>query len=561
MKILTNSKLLLAIVIILTVPSFISLVRPGFFPMQDDLQAFRIFEMNRCFSDYQFPCRWVPDAGYQYGYPLFNYYPPSVYYLGELFHLIGFQFIDSVKILFCLGYLLSALGMFLLLNEIFDPLAAFTGSLLYTYIPYKAVEVYVRGAMSEFWSLVLFPLVFYTLVKLIREGSNRYMALSASSIGGLLITHNLMSLIFLPIAGIWGLLVVYLEEKWRVLPKIVVSFLLGFGLAAFFTLPVLVEKPYAHLETLLGGYFGYQQHFVDLYQLFISNHWGYGSSILGPYDDLSLSTGQIAWMLSLVGITLSFIYFRKNRRLSIMMLTLGLIEVVVLFMIHVKSSFIWDRIGALAYLQFPWRFLADSIFLLSILGAGAIYLIKDKKVALALSVLSITLAFILYGNFFQPKAWLNITDAQKFSGASWDKQLTISIFDYLPIFAKLPPTTPAPVLPETLQGQVKFIRYKKGSDFQEGTVNVTKDALIRLPLFDFPGMKVWVDGKEISHTHTNCLDEEFCLGLINFNITQGTHIMSVKLTNTPIRFVGNLISLLSLVSFTLLLWVKNKKSF
>jgi hypothetical protein len=64
------------LIIATTVPTFSTLIRPGFFPMHDDLQAFRIYEMDKCFSDFQIPCRWVPDAGYQYGYPQFNYYPP-----------------------------------------------------------------------------------------------------------------------------------------------------------------------------------------------------------------------------------------------------------------------------------------------------------------------------------------------------------------------------------------------------------------------------------------------------------------------------------------------------
>src|SRR5260221_9240583 len=105
--------------ILLTIPTFWTLLRPGFFPMQDDLQSFRVLEMDKCFSDQQLPCRWVPDMGYQFGYPQFNFYSPSVFYFGELFHLLGLQFIDSVKLLFILGFIFSALTMFLFLQSIF----------------------------------------------------------------------------------------------------------------------------------------------------------------------------------------------------------------------------------------------------------------------------------------------------------------------------------------------------------------------------------------------------------------------------------------------------------
>src|ERR1700738_1195401 len=116
---------------ILIIPTFWSLLRPGFYPMQDDLQAFRLLEMDKCFQDLQLPCRWVPDMGYQYGYPQFNFYSPGVFYLGEIFHLLGLQFIDAVKILFILGFVFSALAMYLFLQCIFGRFPALIGALLY----------------------------------------------------------------------------------------------------------------------------------------------------------------------------------------------------------------------------------------------------------------------------------------------------------------------------------------------------------------------------------------------------------------------------------------------
>ena len=105
--------------------------------MQDDLQAFRVQQMVQCLKDFQIPCRWIPDMGYQYGYPQFNFYPPSVFYAGALLNLVGFQIIDTVKILFILGFVLSALTMFIFLKAMFSDWPAFVGSLLYIYFPYK----------------------------------------------------------------------------------------------------------------------------------------------------------------------------------------------------------------------------------------------------------------------------------------------------------------------------------------------------------------------------------------------------------------------------------------
>ena len=116
---LKNKKLWIIILLLFIIPSFFRLLRPGFFPIQDDMQVFRLFEMDKCIQDFQIPCRWIPDGGYQYGYPQFNFYAPGVYYLGEIIHLIGFQFIDSIKILFILGFVFSGITMFVLAREFF----------------------------------------------------------------------------------------------------------------------------------------------------------------------------------------------------------------------------------------------------------------------------------------------------------------------------------------------------------------------------------------------------------------------------------------------------------
>jgi hypothetical protein len=76
------------------------LIGKGYFNMHDDLQMMRQLEMEKCFLDLQIPCRWVPDMGYGFGYPLFNFYPPLPYLVGEGIRLIGYSFVDTVKILF-----------------------------------------------------------------------------------------------------------------------------------------------------------------------------------------------------------------------------------------------------------------------------------------------------------------------------------------------------------------------------------------------------------------------------------------------------------------------------
>lgn len=541
------------LVVLFTLPTVWNLLRPGFFPMQDDLQAFRIQQMDKCLDDLQIPCRWVPDAGYRYGYPQFNYYPPFPYYVGAILHRIGFQYIDSVKILFVAGYVLSAFTMLLLVNELLkSKWAGFISALLYSYIPYKAVEVYVRGALSEFWAQIFFPLIFYLIYKVVKTGKTMFVVLLGVSVGLLATTHTLMTLIFAPVAIVWALYWLK-NEKWNNLIKIIWGGMLGFGLSAHFLLPVMFERQFVHIESMLSGYFDYRAHFVSLNKLFISTEWGYGSSGF-PNEKLNLSLGVVQWVIGIL-VTLFAIYKIKekssNSKLILLLSSMALFSI---FMMHMKSSFIWAKLPFLWYMQFPWRFLALSIFLLCLLSGYFIY--QSGKYKYVLGVASVVMAFYLSISFFVPKDWLNITDSDKFSGVSWQKQMTISIFDYLPIYATLPPINEAPPVPEIMDGKAEVLEYVKGSDFQHGTIKVNQDASIRFPLFDFPGMVVKVNGEKVPHYNNDCRGHDFCYGLISVDLPVGEYKIEVELTDTPVRKIGNFMTLISLAS---LVWFFKRK--
>jgi len=450
--------------------------------------------------------------------------------------------------------------MFLLVSELVGNFPGFVGAILYTYIPYKAVDVYVRGAMSEFWALVFYPLIFWAAYKLIKTLNIKYIILLGISISLLFTTHLLMSMIFALPSAIWAIYWLIKERKIEAFKKVMFAALLGIGISAFFILPVVFERQYAHTETMTMGYFGYLQHFVNIKKLLFSTEWGYGSSGF-PNEKLNLSTGIVQWMFGLISIAIGSCYLlvKKNKdkyNWGILVILLGVLELFILFMMHSKSTFIWKMLPILEWLQFPWRFLTVSIFLLCLICGIGVYLLPKFKIPISLLVIS--LAIILTHSYFVPKSWINTKDAEKFSGISWEKQLTISIFDYLPIYAKFPPIIKAPLIPEVLEGNVEFLSYKKGSNWQKGELMATKDSLIRIPLFDFPGMTVKVDGKKVSHVNNDCRNQEFCLGLVTFKVPSGWHKIEVQLKDTLIRTIGNYLTIISLGIVVILFLKKDK---
>jgi hypothetical protein len=261
--------------------------------------------------------------------------------------------------------------------------------------------------------------------------------------------------------------------------------------------------------------------------------------------------------LGLVAVVFALFRFKKNKVMSLLVLSMSFICLVVLFLAHEKSSFIWSLIKPLAFLQFPWRFLAISTFILSFLSGYAIFHFKKLKYFVGLAALIIILIFNL--KFFTPKSWLSVSDEYYLTGSVWQAELTASIFDYLPIYAKLPPPSQAPETPEILTGNAIFTNYFKGSNYQTGNLKVEKESVVRLPLFDFPGMTVYLNDKVVPHVNNNCSGEPFCMGLITFNAPVGEYAFRVKLENTPVRTMGNIISLVTLVGVVLVFAKKDVK--
>jgi hypothetical protein len=292
------------------------------------------------------------------------------------------------------------------------------------------------------------------------------------------------------------------------------------------------------------GYFNYLAHFVSLKQLFFSSFWGYGSSELGPYDDLSFAIGVFHWLFTFLAIIVAFFLRKKDKFSFLTAAFLGLVFFFSAFMTHQRSVFIWNSLSFLSYFQFPWRFLVLVVFSSSILAGLIINKIKTPEISFLIGFLMIFGVVFLNAFYFRPNEWYDISDKEKLSGMLWEKQLTTSIFDYLPIFAKSPPAEKAPDLPEIVSGKGEIKEFQKGTNWQKGKILVKEgEAMVRLPLFYFPDFKVWVDGKETAISYNNDL------GLITFNLSQGEHQFFVKLKNTLVRNLGDIFTLLSILSF------------
>ena len=225
----------IAIVVVLSVFGLLPLFHSGFFPIHDNEQVGRLYELSKAIFSGQIPPRLAPDLGFGYDYPLWNFYPPLVYYVAFLFHLLGFNYINSIKLMVGIGFVGAGMSMYLFSKEYLPKTGALVSSIAYLYIPYHSVDLYVRGDLPEFWSFIFVPLLFWVFLKIQKTGKGKYVILTGILTALFLLTHDLiamMSSVFL------GIFIIYLwfnaKDKKIFIRNAVLGGVLGFLLSAYF---------------------------------------------------------------------------------------------------------------------------------------------------------------------------------------------------------------------------------------------------------------------------------------------------------------------------------------
>lgn len=511
---------------------------PGYFSHHDDLQIMRIFEMRKCLVDFQIPCRWVPDMGFGNGFPLYNYYNPFPYYVGALLSFI-FGYIVSAKLLFLMPLLVGPIGMYFFIKDLWGKTAGLASAVLFMFAPYRALDVYVRGALAESIAIALIPFIFYFLLRLIREGSYRNFLFVSLTLGALFTSHTIMTVLFLPWVILWCVSMVIYEKKS---PKILIlAFLGGFGLSSFFTVPAYFEKDLVNTDSLRIGDLNFRAHFVSIKQVFLDRFWGYGASVPGTKDTISFQIGWPLWFfapLSILGLVFYVLQRKKEliKNLSIVFFGLSMFSFSV-FMMHNQSAFLWELSDTLQYTQFPWRFLSLSIFSASLLG-GFFVSVFNRKVAFFILVVICILTVFLNWSYFRAQKIYNLTDDQKLSGKLWEEQQRAAILDYLPITA-YEPREKAPDVPIVKKGLVDISNFVNNSNNFKFNAVVSKNSKIEIPVFDFPNWTIYVNGEKLSHANNNLL------GRIEINLPKGNFEIKGSFENTLIRIVSNVITILT----------------
>lgn len=571
----------LMLLFIITAPAFFIILNNRYFSMHDDQHIARLFLLDQGIRQgYLYP-RWVDGLGFGFGYPLYNFYPPLIYYLGEFFHLIGFSLIWSVKLTFITGFYLGAIGIYSLVKKHTGRFAGFLSATLYTYFFYHAVLIYVRGALAEFFSLAVMPFVFLTFTNLAEKNNWRNTLLFALSFAALILCHPLIALpsvIFLGIYFIFYL--INSRNKASYAGFSILAGVLSLGLSAFFWLPSIVERKYTLTDLILTGELAsYKLHYIYPQQ-FIYSPWGYGGSGAGLADGVTFQLGKIHIGLAVLSFILFLIALVRNKK-NILTANYYLLTAFLLFfslfMTTEYSAFIWDRIQYLWYLQFPWRYLTFTTVFISILGGYSVYFLSGlleqsstparwrRLLKGSITAVFVTLTIFIYQKYFHPQRFINTSDRERISFEEVAWRISRTSYEFVPKGVRtkkteLNTTIPdidkinLPVRPfEIISGRAGVSVKENKFGIKKFTVDASTPLTFRLNTYNFPGWTAYLDDKTVR------IDGANDLKLITLNIPPGNHTLKFIFENTAIRNLADLISVSSLIILLILFGKKFKK--
>ncbi len=541
----------LIIFLILTIPAWWYLLRPGYFSMHDDLQVMRLWQMDKCLMDGQIPCRYSPDMAWGYGQAMFNYYSAFPYYLGAILVKFSLSYITAVKALFLISLLGSGIGMYIFAREFWGNRGALFSALLYVYAPYHALDIYVRGALAESFALMLLPFVWHGLYLLSTKRRWKYVLYTSISLGFLFMTHNISLVMFAPFTVIWTAYLFLKTKRASLLIDYGFALILAFGLSAFFLFPAFFERNLIQTELFIDEYYDFHAHFVSLKQLFFERSWGFGGSVFGPEDGMSFQIGWFHSLTAVLAALLSLKFWKKDKTKFALIWVLLLGVSLSTFMTHGRSSFIWQSLPFLEFVQFPWRFLGISIFLLSFVSGSVL----NSKISKAIVAMVLVVPILLYHGYFRAEHhYPNETDISKLTGRNLIKQQGSAVLDYLPKTASTNPKALAPNHALVLTGEAETLNFTKKSNYFFFDAKVYTAAEIAVPVIYFPGWNVYLENEKQQIIPTREL------GLISLNLEPGTYMVRGFFEETRFRALADLFTIITFIFVVISgIWIKNKK--
>lgn len=477
------------------------LLKSGFYTSDDgEWMVIRLSAFYQSLAEGQFPVRFLGRLNNSYGYPVANFLYPGFLYIGSFLHLIGFSFVDSIKIILAGSVVGSALFLFAWLKRQMSIFASFIGSLSFLLAPYLTFDLYTRGSVGEILAFLPASMALFSL-----EARNRW--LFPFAIGFLIVSHNSLALLFLLLIVSYILFFRKAEFIWPLI--------LGLGLASFFWMPAIFERRLVLFDTVAVS---------DPFQYLVG----------GKFLYLAGSAFVLGFLILL---------FSKRKGFKAMyFLSVFFVSLILTFPF---TSSVWTLKPFVQLFQFPYRMLSVGVLVGPWIIAKTVELHKKRGLMLAgaYSILGIIPLFLSISR---------VRYIERQEGYYTTNEATTTVAnEYMPRWVEDVPTQRSPNRIELHSGAATVLLTYITSQRLVAQIDAREKSVLQINSIYYPGWGVTVDGQRVP------IDYQNNQGLMRVSVSTGQHILRTEFRETVPRFLADLASL---VSFSLyILYVVRRK--
>ena len=535
--------------------------------------------------------RWAALAYWGYGEPRFLFYPPASWTLGAaLGAALPWTMVPGA---YCwIALTLAGAAMYRLAREWLPVADAFFAAVFYALNPYHLLIVYWRSAYAELLASALLPLLMLCLLRLfLRESESGFppalglsLILAAAwltNVPAAVMIHYAtagLALVFLATeaarelahkrswvwgANVWRPVVPTLARTLvRTLVRTALAMVLGVGLASFYLLPAIYEQGWINIREVLSPGVRPQDNFLF-------------TTLPDPdHNRFNLLVSTVAVVE--IGVLAFAIWFSRRWRVKaadaanpsasseqaldsaavgsaiipdqspwMLLSALGVFSALLLLSV---SNLFWRYLPELRFVQLPFRWLLSMNAALATLLA-----MEAKRWTWTLRVLAsaVLLATVIVAGYrFQPPWWEKAADIRQMSDAVADGTGYEGTDEYVPAgddAYELNKSLPRVSDDTGVAVQSEMLAW--GPTEKHFTLHAATAQNLTVRLFSYPAWEVVVNGKPTATKKTDVT------GLIVIPIAAGDSEVRIHCRRTVDRFVGNIISLISL-AVLLIAWFK-----
>lgn len=506
--------LFLFLLLIFCIPVLLPLIHKGFFLTDDgNWMVIRFSAFYEVLRSGEFPVRFLTRLNNGFGYPVSNFLYPLFMYLGVPIHILGASFVDTIKIIFGFSLVLSSIFIYLWLKKFFDNISSFIGSIFYTYFPYHLYDVYKRGSVGEALALTIVPFILWQIER-------KSLVFVSLGIGLLILAHNTLALLFLP------LIIAYTLLRNKALFKFILTTIFwGIGMSAFFWIPAIYDTQYTVFAKIqVSDFFKYFINTIDF-------------GIIGGVS--------LALLFSL----LILIFVKKETRKNKLFFYSFISSLLIIFFITPFSKPAWEFIPLTNLIQFPFRLISLLIILLTF-QLGFLINVLDKNKKIFVTIIFLILIYV------SAKPYLNVKNYQYYPDTFYSTNMDTTTVknEYMPKWVK----------GVNLEFETSRVKNLDGKE-QVNVSNVSPREIVfhtflaekrtfRVNTVYFPGWNVYINGKKTDIDYKNN-------GLIQFKLERGQNSVKVIFEETGVRVLSDVSSIISALGLLFLSYLIKIKKF